>query len=225
MFTGIVSGIGRIARVEPLGDASSPSRSGSHGSRLTVFAPAGYLDDACLGDSVAIEGACMTLTSFDAAAACFTVEVSAESLSKTAGLGTPGPVNLEKALRAGDRLGGHLVSGHVDGVGTVIHFEPVGESHELRVLAPAALGRFLAVKGSITVCGVSLTVNRLDDRDDGCELSVNLIPHTLRHTTLGALDTGRRVNLEVDLVARHLERLLAARGAAAAGPASSNENL
>ena len=177
--------------------------------RLTVFAPAGYLDDARPGDSIAVQGACMTLTDFDAAASCFSVDVSAESLSKTAGLDAPGPVNLEQALRMGERLGGHMVSGHVDGVGTVTHFAPVGESHELRVLAPQPLGRFLAVKGSIALAGVSLTINHLVDRDDGCEVSVNVIPHTLRCTTLGELAPGHRINIEVDLIARQLERLMA----------------
>ena len=167
--------------------------------------------DAQLGDSIALNGACMTLTSFDAAAGRFTIEVSAESLDKTAGLDTTGPVNLEQALRANDRLGGHLVSGHVDGVGRVTHFAPVGESWELRVLAPAALARFLAVKGSITVNGVSLTVNRVDDRPDGCEFAINLIAHTLQATTLGGLNVGGRVNLEIDLIARYVERMLGAR--------------
>ena len=119
-------------------------------------------------------------------------------------------------MRLADRLGGHLVSGHVDGVGTVTRFAAVGESFELRVRAPAALGRFLAVKGSITVNGVSLTVNRVADEAAGCEFSVNLVPHTAANTTLGALREGQRVNLEIDLIARYVERMLAARGMAAA---------
>jgi riboflavin synthase len=150
----------------------------------------------------------MTVTSLDLPARRFTIDISAESLDKTAGLAEPGPVNLEKALRAHDRLGGHLVSGHVDGIGAVTHFEPVGESWELRVLAPADLARFLAYKGSITVNGVSLTVNRIADRRDGCEFSINLIPHTLQNTTLGGLQAGARVNLEIDLIARYVERML-----------------
>ena len=215
MFTGIVSGLGRILTVDPLGDDSprpSPAAydGGAHGVRLTVATPAGYLDDAQAGDSIAIDGACMTLTVFDAAAARFTVDVSAESLSKTAALDRPGPVNLEKALRAGDRLGGHLVSGHVDGIGTVTRFEPAGESMRLVVRAPSSLRRFLAVKGSITVNGVSLTVNLAEDGGDGCEFSINLVPHTLGHTTLGSLVVGQRVNLEVDLIARYVERLMSA---------------
>ena len=162
-----------------------------------------------LGDSISLNGACMTVTTFDAAASRFTIDISAESLDKTAGLSQPGPVNLEKALRAHDRLGGHLVSGHVDGIGRVTHFAPVGESWELRVLASAHIGRFLAYKGSVAVNGVSLTVNRVDDRADGCEFSINLIPHTIENTTLGTLAAGSTVNLEIDLIARYVERMLA----------------
>ncbi|MEO7547869.1 MAG: riboflavin synthase, partial [Ramlibacter sp.] len=160
-------------------------------------------------------GACMTATGFDAGRTRFTVDVSAESLACTAGLDAPGPVNLEKALRAHDRLGGHLVSGHVDGIGTVTHFARVGESWELRIAAPRGLARFLATKGSITVDGASLTVNRVTDTPDACEFGINLIPHTLQHTTLGGLQVGRRVNLEIDQIARYVERMLSP--AAAAG--------
>jgi riboflavin synthase len=200
MFTGIVSGIGRIADAAPEGN----------GLRLTVQAPADYLDDVQPGDSIALNGACMTVTSFDAPAARFTLDISAESLARTAGLDAPGPVNLEKALRAHDRLGGHLVSGHVDGIGTVTRFADLGGHHELVVRAPRELARFVALKGSITVNGVSLTVNRVADDADGCEFSINLIPHTLQQTTLGRLSPGARVNLEVDLIARYVERMLAA---------------
>jgi len=202
MFTGIVSGLGRITHIEALGSGAE------HGKRLTIQAPPAYLDDVQPGDSIALNGACMTVTAFDAASATFHIDISAESLDKTAGLAEPGAVNLEKALRAHDRLGGHLVSGHVDGIGTVTHFAPVGESWELRVLAAAELARFLAYKGSITVNGVSLTVNRVTDGDRGCEFSINLIPHTLENTTLGGLQAGQRVNLEVDLIARYVERML-----------------
>ncbi|MBA2963477.1 MULTISPECIES: riboflavin synthase [Ramlibacter] len=203
MFTGIITGVGRIAAVHDLGASSH------HGKRLTVEAPAGYLDDVGLGDSIALNGACMTVTTLDPARRVFTVDVSAESLDKTSGLGDTGPVNLEKALRAHDRLGGHIVSGHVDGIGTVVRFEPVGESHELRILAPAFLARYLAYKGSVTVNGVSLTVNAVHDTAQGCELSINLIPHTVENTALHALRTGSRVNLEIDLIARYVERMLA----------------
>jgi riboflavin synthase len=202
MFTGIITGLGRITQVEPLGPDAS------HGKRLVIETPAGYLDNVQLGDSIALNGACMTATSFDAKAARFTVDISAESLDKTAGLDAPGPVNLEKALRAHDRLGGHIVSGHVDGLGRVTHFAPVGESWELRITAPKALGQYLAYKGSITVNGVSLTVNRVDDLADGCTFSINLIPHTLANTTLGTLKAGDCVNLEVDLIARYVARML-----------------
>ncbi len=202
MFTGIITGTGKITAVEALGDLPS------HGKRLTIETPAGYLDDVGLGDSIALNGACMTVTTFDPAQRQFTVDVSAESLDKTTGLDQPGPVNLEKALRANDRLGGHLVSGHVDGLGRVSHFAPVGESWELRILAPKDLGRYLAYKGSIVVNGVSLTVNRVADLPEGCEVSINLIPHTVENTALGSLSAGSRVNLEIDLIARYVERML-----------------
>ena len=204
MFTGIITGVGRIAAVHDLGSSLQ------HGKRITIDAPAGYLGDVGPGDSIALNGACMTVTQLDAAKGCFTIDISAESLDKTAGLAEPGPVNLEKALRASDRLGGHIVSGHVDGIGTVTRFEPVGESWELRILAPRALARYLAYKGSITVNGVSLTVNTIADTADGCEASINLIPHTVQNTALGSLEAGSRVNLEIDLIARYVERMLGA---------------
>lgn len=201
MFTGIITGVGRISDVRALGDGST------HGKQLTVAAPSGYLGDVGLGDSIAINGACMTVTTMDAARATFTVDVSAESLDKTTGLAATGPVNLEKALRANDRLGGHLVSGHVDGIGRVTHFAAIGESWALRIDAPQALAKFLAYKGSITVNGVSLTVNRVVDHPGGCEISINLIPHTVENTALGHLQAGAAVNLEIDLIARYVERM------------------
>ena len=204
MFTGIITGVGRVVAVHALGSSST------HGKRLSIETPAGYLDDVGLGDSIALNGACMTATQLDPAESRFTVEVSAESLDKTAGLTDTGPINLEKALRANDRLGGHLVSGHVDGIGQVTHFAQVGESWELRVLAPSTLARYLAYKGSITINGVSLTVNRIADQAAGCEMSMNLIPHTVTHTALGSLRAGSRVNLEIDLIARYVERMLSA---------------
>lgn len=206
MFTGIVSGLGRIVESRPLGSGTG------FGKALVVEAPRGFLDGVHLGDSIALSGACMTVVSIDAGASRFGVEVSAESLDKTAALGEAGEINLEKALRAGDRLDGHLVAGHVDGVGSVSHFALVGESWELRVAAPRALARFLALKGSIAVDGVSLTVNRVADTAEGCEFSVNLIPHTVAHTTLRGLVPGRKVNLEVDLIARYVERMLGTPG-------------
>lgn len=202
MFTGIVSGIGRIVETRSLGSGAG------FGQALVVEAPPGFLEGVALGDSIAIAGACMTVVSTDLAASRFSIEISAESLDKTANLGAAGEVNLEKALRAGDRLDGHLVSGHVDGIGRVTHFALVGESWELRVSAPRAMARFLALKGSIAVDGTSLTVNRVVDSADACEFSVNLIPHTVAHTTLRGLAAGRAVNLEVDLIARYVERML-----------------
>src|SRR5262245_6391597 len=180
MFTGIITGVGRIAAVHDLGSSSS------HGKRLSIAVPDGYLDDVGLGDSIALNGACMTVTSLDVPGKLFTIDISAESLDKTAGLSAESTqVNLEQALRAHDRLGGHIVSGHVDGIGTITRFAPVGESWELRVLAPPALARFLAYKGSIAVNGVSLTVNSVSDLPDGSEISINLIPHTVENTALG----------------------------------------
>ncbi|MFV0674008.1 riboflavin synthase [Variovorax sp. tm] len=205
MFTGIITGVGRIAAIHDLGTTSS------HGKRLSIEVPAGYLDDVGLGDSIALNGACMTVTTLAPERQQFTIDISAESLGKTAGLTDEGSrINLEKALRASDRLGGHIVSGHVDGIGSVSRFEPVGESWELRVVAPAALARFLAYKGSITINGVSLTVNSVRDIADGAEISINLIPHTVENTSLGGLKAGSKVNLEIDTVARYVERMLQA---------------
>jgi len=207
MFTGIVSGIGRIVDVQALGAGAS------FGKALTIEAPAGWLGDSAIGDSIALAGACMTIVSIDTARHRFQVEVSVESLAATHGLDAAGEVNLEKALRAGDRLDGHLVSGHVDGVGTVARFERAGESWLLEVAAPTALARYLALKGSIAVDGVSLTVNSVVDGAVACTFSVNLIPHTVENTTLRGLAVGRRVNLEADTIARYVDRMLAARSA------------
>ncbi len=205
MFTGIITGVGRIAAVHDLG------RSFDHGKRLTLQAPAGYLDDVGLGDSIALNGACMTVTTLDAPASRFTIDISAESLARTCGLDQEGTrVNLEKALRAHDRLGGHIVSGHVDGIGQVQVFAQVGESWDLRILAPLEMAPYMAYKGSVTVNGVSLTVNQVEDLAEGCEIRINLIPHTVTHTTLGDLQPGSPVNLEIDTVARYVERMLRA---------------
>jgi riboflavin synthase len=203
MFTGIITGVGRIAALHALGSSSH------HGKRLHIEAPPGYLDDVGLGDSIAINGACMTVTSLELPQRQFTIDISAESLARTTGLAEIGHrLNLEKALRANDRLGGHIVSGHVDGTGRVTHFEQVGESWELRVMAPPELGKYLAYKGSITVNGVSLTVNRVEDSATGCEFSINIIPHTVDNTALGMVAAGTLVNLEIDTVARYVERML-----------------
>ena len=204
MFTGIITGVGRIVAIDALGSSLD------HGKRLTLEAPSGYLDDVGLGDSIALNGACMTVTTLTLPSRQFTIDISAESLARTAGLTQMGPVNLEKALRASDRLGGHIVSGHVDGIGRVTRFAQVGESWELRILAPRELGKYLAYKGSITVNGVSLTVNWISDDASGCEVSINLIPHTIENTALGALHENADVNLEIDLIARYVERMLSA---------------
>ena len=208
MFTGIITGVGRIVAIHSLGSSSD------HGKQITIQTPAGYLDDVGLGDSIALNGACMTATALDKANNRFTIDISAESLAKTCGLAETGIINLEKALRAHDRLGGHIVAGHVDGIGTVTHFAQVGESWELRIRAPQELGKYMAYKGSITVNGASLTVNRVTDLAGDaenaafCEISMNLIPHTVQNTALGELAKNSEVNLEIDLIARYVERML-----------------
>ena len=204
MFTGIITGVGRIVAVHSLGSTSH------HGKRLTIEAPAGYLNDVGLGDSIALNGACMTAVSVDTLQNQFVIDISAESLDKTSGLAELSNINLEKALRANDRLGGHIVSGHVDGIGLVAYFAEVGESWELRITAPHTLAKYMAYKGSITVNGVSLTVNKVNDfpNGTGCEISINIIPHTIENTALGSLKAGSSVNLEIDTVARYVERML-----------------
>src|SRR5690606_14897251 len=204
MFTGIVTAVGRITEVTPLRDGQEDA-----GVRLTVQAPGFLRDTTRLGDSIAIQGACMTVVALEADSFC--VDVSRESLNRTVGLGEPGEVNLEHAMRLGDTLDGHIVSGHVDGTGEVSVFEPVGESWNLRIRVPAELGRYMAYKGSVTVNGVSLTVNTVHDDAQGCEIGINLIPHTLQATTLKSLKPGKRVTIEVAMTARYCERLLGAR--------------
>ena len=201
MFTGIVQAIGRIVAADELG----------LGKRVRVETMGFDLGDVKIGDSIAINGACMTVVDKDARA--FTFEVSAESLAKTEGLDRIGEVNLEKAMRFGDRIDGHLVSGHVDGTGTVVAFERHGESWLLLVEAPPELARFFAYKGSVAVNGVSLTINRVEDMIEtgahaGSRFWINLIPHTIAVTTLKDLSPGARVNLEVDMIARYVERML-----------------
>jgi riboflavin synthase len=200
MFTGIITAVGQIKITQAKGD----------GMHLVVEVPAGYLDDVTLGDSIAIQGACMTATEFTDNT--FAVDISRESLNKTVGLDKAGPVNLEKALRLNDRLGGHLVSGHVDGVGKVAHFATVAQdpycSWLLRINAPKELAPFLAYKGSIVVNGVSLTVNQTEDTVNACIVDINIIPHTLENTTLGRLKQGDAVNLEIDLIARYVARMM-----------------
>lgn len=192
MFTGIVQASGEITAVTPA----------EQGARVVVRAPALDLSDVRVGDSISVDGVCLTAIAIHRDG--FSVDVSQETLERTAGFHDGAQVNLEKALRLSDRLGGHLVSGHVDGVGEVSRFEEVGDSRLLEVRAPPELARYIARKGSIAISGVSLTVNRVA----GERFEVNLIPHTLAVTNLGALRAGARVNLEIDLVARYLERLL-----------------
>ena len=192
MFTGIIQAVGKIARTEPRGQDS----------RLAIQADALDMSDVQLGDSIAVNGVCLTVVRFDQKS--FDVDVSAETLRCTVGFDLDSEVNLEKALRLADRLGGHLVSGHVDGVGEVVRFEPVGDCYVLEITAPDEIAMFVATKGSITVNGVSLTVNQVA----GQRFVLNLIPHTLEMTTLKHLKVGSWVNLEVDLLARYAERLL-----------------
>lgn len=206
MFTGIVAAVGKIKTVTPLAGGADA------GVRLDVDAGGLPMADVGLGDSIALNGACMTVV--EKTATGFTVDVSRESLNKTVGLDSTTEVNLEKALTLAERLGGHLVSGHVDGLGVVRKFEPVGESHELVIEAPRELAKYLAYKGSVVVNGVSLTVNRVNDTASGCEFSINLIPHTIQVTTLKHLKAGSRVNLEIDLIARYVERMLSLNAAA-----------
>jgi riboflavin synthase len=200
MFTGIVAAIGKITFVQALGSGVDA------GVRLTVDAGGLPMADVALGDSIAINGACMTVV--EKTGQGFIVDVSRESLNHTAGMDTLCEVNLEKALTLADRLGGHLVSGHVDGLGIVRKFEPVSESWELVIEAPRSLGKYLAYKGSIVVNGVSLTVNQVEDVAEGCRFGINLIPHTIEVTTLKHLTVGAKVNLEIDLIARYVERML-----------------
>ena len=197
MFTGIITDVGRVRSVKQ-----------TDRDRRYEIETAYDLGGVDIGASISHAGCCLTVV--EKGEDWFAVEVSGETLDKTTlGAWEEGhPVNLERAARLGDELGGHIVSGHVDGLGTVTHFAPVGESHELRVLAPREIGRYLAYKGSITVNGVSLTVNSVKDRDDGCEFSINLIPHTVEVTALKRLSEGTQVNLEIDLIARYVERML-----------------
>jgi riboflavin synthase len=222
MFTGIIQSVGNIAHTEPF------KYNDYAGLQLVVHTSAEFMAGVCVGDSVAIQGACMTVTRLisqcDSAAIArdtvedalqnntsvvgFSADVSYESLSKTVGLNHLGAVNLEKALSLSTPLGGHLVTGHVDGLGKITRVVAVGESWQLVITAPKSLARFFAVKGSAVINGVSLTVNTVADHADGCDLTFNLIPHTWQNTTLCHLKVADAVNLEIDLVARYLERMV-----------------
>ena len=191
MFTGIIQSVGTIQSVTPSSDDV----------KLRIQSGSLDMTDVQLGDSIAVNGVCLTVVDFEADQ--FEVHVSKETLCVTVGLDHPHSVNLEKALRLSDRLGGHLVSGHVDGVGQVVKFESLGECWHLCVRVPHALAKYIAVKGSIAVDGVSLTINAIE-KD---VFSINLIPHTLENTTLSQLGIGSRVNIEVDQIARYVERM------------------
>ncbi len=192
MFSGIVTAVGRIASASALGD----------GLRLRIEAPGFGFGDIAIGDSIAIQGVCHTVVT--KAGESFEVDTSGATLAVTAGLESGRQVNLEKSLRLADRIGGHLVSGHVDGVGQVVEFEELGGSARLAIAAPAEIARYIARKGSVAIDGVSLTVNAVD----GARFEINLIPHTRSVTTLARLARDARVNIEVDMMARYAERIL-----------------
>jgi riboflavin synthase len=194
MFTGIIAAVGRVIE-------STPS---AGGMRLRIDAGGLALDDVTLGDSIAVNGVCLTVVEMHDGV--FEIDVSRETLACVAGSDVTHGVNLEKALRLSDRLGGHLVSGHVDGVGRVERFEPVGDNRLLDISVPRELAKYIARKGSVAVDGVSLTVNTVSDT----RFTVNLIPHTLAHTNFSRLQPGSQVNIEIDLIARYCERLVAA---------------
>ena len=199
MFTGIITDIGTVARVEARGDA-----------RVTI-ATAYDVTGVDLGASIACSGVCLTVV--DKAPGRFTVDVSAETVSRTADQWREGArLNLERAMKLGDELGGHIVTGHVDGVGTIASITPEGDSLRFAIRLPAALAPYLAPKGSVTIDGVSLTVNAVDDDDDGCVIGLNIIPHTAGATTLGGLAAGASVNVEIDVLARYLRRMETYRG-------------
>ena len=197
MFTGMIEAIGKVATVQPLAE----------GVRVMVVSETLDLHDVSVGDSIAVNGACMTVVAKSAHS--FKFDLSAESLKVTTGLDDPGrEVNLEKAMRLNGRLEGHLVGGHVDGVGEVLKFAEVGECHQLVVQGPKALARYIAIRGSVAINGVSLTTNNLKEVGDRCIFSVNLIPHTLQVTALKHLKVTDRVNVEVDMIARYVERMM-----------------
>jgi riboflavin synthase len=210
MFTGIVAAVGRIVQVQPYA-----ARDGGGGVRLRVDAGELDLSDVAMGDSIAVQGACMTVVGLQRHS--FDIDVSRESLNLTVGLDREGEVNLEKSLRLGDALGGHLVSGHVDGLGLVVGYDAVGESRQLTVRAPEEIAKYLAYKGSVTVNGISLTVNHVKDGVQGSEITINVIPHTQSMTTLRNVKVGDKVNLEIDMIARYVERMMSSSGSPNAG--------
>jgi riboflavin synthase len=196
MFTGIIETTGTIDKAE-----ASPAN-----LRLVISAPRLGLHQVAIGDSISVNGCCLTVV--ERSADTFSVDVSNETIARTAGFALGSIVNLEKSLRFGDRLGGHLVSGHIDAVGTVAVMEDLGASWRLDIDAPSDLARFLARKGSVAVNGISLTVNTVEDHADGtCRFSINIIPHTFQVTTIRGITAGSKVNLEIDLIARYVERM------------------
>lgn len=196
MFTGIIQSTGRVTRSEPSGGDL----------RFTLIAPDFDASDIALGDSIAVSGCCLTVVAHEGDTLAFDVSNESLSLTTLGSLGIGDRVNLEKAMRLSDRLGGHLVSGHVDGVGTIVSIEPDARSQRWRIAAPRELMRYIAAKGSVCIDGVSLTVNAVD----GGAFEVNLVPHTVAHTTFADRRADDRVNLEIDMLARYVERLLAA---------------
>lgn len=206
MFTGIIQIIGHINHIQAL---NYPNYSGV---QLTVHADTQFMFNVTLGDSIAIQGACMTATQLcyqNNTVIGFKADVSHESLSKTVGLNRCGLVNLEKSLCLSTPLGGHLVTGHVDGLGQIKHLQAIGESWQLTVMTPLSMAKFFAIKGSAVINGVSLTINHVNDHETGCDLIFNLIPYTWQHTTLSQLKIDDLVNIEIDLIARYLERMIA----------------
>jgi len=195
VFTGIITGLGRVTAHEPIGD----------GQRITVACGDWSLDDIAIGDSIAHSGCCLTIV--EKGAGVLRSDVSAHSLSIVAGLEVGALVNLEKSLTLADKLGGHLVTGHVDATGLITQWKNLAESWLMEVEVPAHLGKFIAQKGSITVNGVSLTVNAVEDGATGARFQVNVIPHTHQVTNFSDLEVGKRVNIEIDTIARYVERL------------------
>ena len=194
MFTGIIQAVGKIGAVSPT----------SGGVRIGLDSGGLDLNGVKLGDSIAVNGACLTVVGLAAPRLAF--DVSRETLACVAGFTAGAPVNLEKALRVGDGLDGHIVSGHVDGIGSVVSVTAEGDNRRIAFEVPRELAKYVARKGSVAVNGVSLTVNAVE----GCTFEVNLIPHTLAHTNLGVLAAGAKVNIEVDTLARYAERILGA---------------
>lgn len=204
MFTGIIRHIGRIQAVRTLGDEEAFDKAGLE---VQIEAPSLPMQTVQIGDSIAVQGACMTVVK--KVDHSFYIHISRESLNRTVGLDQVGlEVNLETAMRLGDTLDGHIVSGHVDGVGRISCLQAVGESHELRIDVPKALAVYVAYKGSITINGISLTINQVRDHAQGCEVSINIIPHTIAQTTLRQSVVGDSVNLEIDMLARYATRYL-----------------